>query len=521
MTENPCLRQVERNLPRLLALIDRNRLSPGYGMADRFHWAWGLIDFGNGTFQGAAGGLALLWKAGLWPMATGRDVFLGRIDALFRGAGKLTRPDGSMEESFPREGSFCVTALAAFDLLCALRDLDGDAGSPALERWRETVRPMVGFLVRSRESHGFISNHLAAAFAALNRWHILTGEDRAREKAAGILRTLIAGQSPEGWFPEYGGADPGYLSMTVDYLADAHRLDPSWGLEEPLSRAVRFLWRFAHPDGSFGGIYGSRCTRFYDPAGIEALAGEMPEALCLAGHMSRAIAGNRTVTLDSMDETGLVPWFNAYCRAAAHRETRGERPPSGLTVPCLESSRERVRLPQAGILIDRGPGHYTIISTLKGGVITHFRAGRPALEDGGAAARDARGRTASTQSPEPGNEVRLEGDTLAVTARFRNIPLRLPGPLDFLLLRLLCLTFFRFRAPREAAKRLLVRFLITGGRRHRFRNTRTISLGPELSFRDEHSLPPGWKKIDRPGAFVPIHMAGQGYWQAGDEEAAW
>ena len=38
--------------------FDNDQTSLSYGMGDRYHWAWGLIDFGNGTFQGAAHGLA-------------------------------------------------------------------------------------------------------------------------------------------------------------------------------------------------------------------------------------------------------------------------------------------------------------------------------------------------------------------------------------------------------------------------------------------------------------------------------
>ena len=33
---------------------------------------------------------------------------------------RLTRRDGSLEEAFPHEGSYCVTTLVAFDLLCTL-----------------------------------------------------------------------------------------------------------------------------------------------------------------------------------------------------------------------------------------------------------------------------------------------------------------------------------------------------------------------------------------------------------------
>ena len=43
-----------------------------------------------------------------------------RIQSLFVGTKFLTRKDGSLEEAFPNEGSYCVTALVAFDLLVTI-----------------------------------------------------------------------------------------------------------------------------------------------------------------------------------------------------------------------------------------------------------------------------------------------------------------------------------------------------------------------------------------------------------------
>ena len=54
---------------------------------------------------------------------------------------------------------------------------------------------------------------------------------------------------------------------------------------EPIRRSIKFLQYFAHPDGSFGGHYGSRCTKFYYPSGILSMAQEIPEALVLDKYM--------------------------------------------------------------------------------------------------------------------------------------------------------------------------------------------------------------------------------------------
>ena len=108
--KNVYIKEIHLNLPRILSLFDTDRTSKSYGIGDRFHWAWGIIDFANATFQSAAFGMAKLWKNNLWPYETDNSLFFDRIDSIFCGTKFLTKKDGSLEEAFPNEGSYCVTA---------------------------------------------------------------------------------------------------------------------------------------------------------------------------------------------------------------------------------------------------------------------------------------------------------------------------------------------------------------------------------------------------------------------------
>lgn len=523
MANNPYMDEIRSNLPRLLALFDTDRTSISHGMGDRYYWAWGLIDFGNGTFQGAAHGLARLWQAGLWPHPTPKEQFMAGIGALFAGAGRLTRNDGSLEEAFPNEGSYCVTALVAFDLLCALDLLSTEVDDAQVKHWQETVAPMITYLKKADETHALISNHLATAVAALMRWHYLTGDDGAEEKARELLGRILANQSAEGWFKEYEGADPGYQSLCTYYLADVHRLRPDLELLEPLRSSIQFLCHFAHPDGSFGGLYGSRCTRFYYPAGIAVLADEVPEAAALDAFMAASIAQQRVVALSAMDEPNLIPMFNAYAWAAAleHKAAplRTSTALPALTLPCQSDKPLRLHFPQAGIWIDRGPAHYTLINTHKGGVVYHFRPGHPAWIDAGVVLRNPKGHYGSSQAYDPKNVVNQHAEQLEINAQVAAMPKQLPGPLQFIILRVLCLTAFRFVGLREWIKRRLVKLLITRRTPWPVRNRRRIVFGEALKIEDTLDLPLGYQQVANPGTFVPIHMASRGYWQSQDEEA--
>ena len=517
MSYNPYLEEIKSNLPRLLALFDRDSTSQSHGMGDRYFWAWGLIDFGNGTFQGAAHGMARLWTSGLWPYPTSSVAFLARISAMIQASSRLIRRDGSLEEAFPHEGSYCVTALVAFDLLCTMDLLDAEITSDQRANWNACIRPMIGYLTKADETHALISNHLATAVAALTRWHRQTDDNDAEEKAKQLMDRILSNQSQEGWFCEYGGADPGYQSLCTYYLADVHRTRPDWNLFKPLLRSIRFLQHFAHPDGSFGGLYGSRCTRFYYPAGVIALSDAIPEANSLSSFMEVSIAEKRTVTLSAIDEPNLIPMFNAYAWAAAQYDQK--QVINSKCIPATSTTSFRRWFPEAGLLIDRGTTHYSLVSTHKGGVVYHFIHGKPtALIDAGIVIRNSRGQFGSTQGYNTKNNLVTSKEMLQITAQVTAMPKKLPSPQQFLLIRLLGMTAFRSRTFREWIKRLLVKLLITRKNPWPVTNHRQIRLGLNLSIQDRIISAPGYHHEEDIHYFVPIHMASQGYWQMQDEQ---
>ena len=519
MMVNPYVQQIHQVLPRLLSLFDDDPTSISCGMGDRYHWAWGLIDFGNATLQGAAHGMAHLWKNGLWPYPTSKKNFIQRIDRIFDATGVLTREDGSLEEAFPNEGSYCVTAIVAFDLLCTLDILRDDITETTNEKWIAVIAPLISFLHKSDETHAFISNHLATAVAALARWHKTVGCNDSEKLALRLLNRILSNQSSEGWFREYEGADPGYQTLCTYYMADINSLRPDWKLIEPLKRSVVFLTHFAHPDGSFGGIYGSRSTRFYYPAGFEELAPLLPEANILRTYMIRSIQSVRTVSLVCMDTANLIPMFNAYCKASSLYERTAEDHAPETTLPAF-ALRSTLYFPDAGIVVDGGERHYSIISTHKGGTVIHYKERKLSICNGGIVVRRSDGVLGSTQGYFADNPVIIDEKRIIVKSSVTAMIKRLPKPSEFLMLRFLCSTIFRYRPLREWTKRLLVRILITGRKVWHIDNLREIILGEELVITDKFILPAGYERVDVSGAFVAIHMASQGYWQIQDEEGS-
>jgi hypothetical protein len=512
--QNPYLAEIERVLPRVLALADRDPLSPTLGLADRLHWAWKLQDYANATPQCVVHGLARLVASDLLPTGISPASVIGRIDEMVLAVRRITARDGSLVEAFPNEKSFCVTALGAFDILCAADALEGRATAEQLAAWRRTAAPLIDFICRHDETHGIISNHLATAVAALARWRG-EGEARAQTRARALLDVILSHQSGEGFTSEYGGADPGYQSLALFYLADAHLQRPELALSDSLGRSLSFLTWFAHPDGSFGGIYGARNTRFLVPAGFEALAPEIPEAASLAAFARRAFAGQRVVTPGALDDANLAPHFNACAWAASLWREGGLAQVAPL--PCENTLPVRRHFPDAGLLVDNGPRHYTVISLAKGGVIAHFdkEGGGARIEPG--VAGSLGGDIFTTQAQRKDNLVRIEDGTVSVEAPFVAAIHERPSPVKFLILRILCLTVFRFRPLGEWVKGMLVRRLMSGIRPAGVTNRRTVTLGPALQVTDEQSPAGKLEIIPVKRPFTAIHMASAGYWQKQDD----
>ncbi|PIR21822.1 MAG: hypothetical protein COV44_11165 [Deltaproteobacteria bacterium CG11_big_fil_rev_8_21_14_0_20_45_16] len=514
---NPYLVQINQNMPRILALFDTDPTSPTYGIGDRFRWGWKLIDFGNASFQGAAHGFSRLIDAGILPGYISQDSILRRIDEMFLGAKKLTRPNGSLEEAFPFESSFCVTALVAFDLLKSIELLGEHLTEAKRIEYLQIIERYISFLNRSNETHAFISNHLATAAAALFAWSRLT-KDLVSKKGPALLDQILLNQSSEGWFLEYEGADPGYESLCLYYLNDIYLHHHQKELELGLDRSVKFLSHFVHPDGSYGGLYGSRGTRIYCPAAFEALRDKFPLAKSIANRMRKSVEEFKTVTLSAIDEPNLIPYFNSYALAAAEFG-KCDRPTPNLPLPCEKLGATQKYFNEAGLFIDAGDKHYSIISTHKGGVVYHFYKSDVRLNqiNCGVTAYNDKNDFFTTQLYCHQNQIFIEDNQINIVAKFNKMNKRIPSPLDFILLRILNISVMRIPFFNSLIKRLLVKLLITNKSSIGIENRRIIRLGESLSIEDSFAGTTEYKYLKEIKKFSGIHMASYGYWQVQDD----
>jgi hypothetical protein len=447
-------------IPKILTLLDRNPHSPTYGCFDRNFWHYRIIDFPSGMAQECVLPLALAYALDLpdnpYHQAPAIREF---IAAGIRFAAASAHRDGSCDDYFPYEraaGAAGFSLLACFEgaRLINLRN----------DETFDFLRRRGAWLATHREP-GRLSNHEALVVACLQRLSEWFGDACWRKWRDERLERLLSWQSEEGWFAEYEGADPGYLSLTIGLLADLERRGSKMKLRQPLQRAIAFAAEFVHPDGSYGGEYASRNTYNFFPHGFEIVGGWLPEALAVNDRVLQALAAGRG---PCYDDDHLVA-HHAWSYLLAWQHWRDQRPQ---TPPRAEGRRH---FPQAGLLVDRRQGTELYLGLNKGGSFKLFRDGRLVASDTQVSLRLRDGRRRRTAVAHLGglSQATLQDDGVTVEGRFGWAKQARMTPARMIALRLIMLAGGRWFP--SLVRRLLQALLIVGGRPAPFRFRRTLT----------------------------------------------
>jgi hypothetical protein len=470
-------------IPNLLELLDRNRFSPTYGSFDRAYWHYRVADFPCGMSQEFGLPLALLYRypfpgnpyCGVERM---RELAIAAIDF----ARRSSHADGTCDDYFPFERAMGAMVFSLYACAETYRLLN--LNEP---RFLEFFRRRGDWLIRHNES-GRLSNHQALAALCLAMLAELTEESKYAQAARARRDIVLSWQSPEGWFQEYEGADPGYHTFTIDYLAKYHALTGDAAVVEPLRRAVEFASHFVHPDGSYGGEYGSRNTCHFYPHGFELLAAIEP----LAGQMADAflvgMARGRRGYLD--DDRLLCHYVYNYLQAyldhdpEARQGSLDDRPPY-----------ERY-WPEAQMVVRKTARYHAVANLAKGGVIKVFDRGGCILSDTGPIGRMRDGQVVVTHLVDPTHRIERKGDgDYEVTGFFSRRRANLPTPFRHIVLRLFMLTIGRWAA--NLVRRALQKILITGKTHTAIHFRRRIHFESRfVEIEDEIELPPGAELTD-------------------------
>lgn len=514
-----------RGAARILSALDRGDASLTAGSFDREHWAWKFRDFPLTMLQTGLLPLVEL-HAGKWdgnPFYSSGRLKQWIVAGLWNTLRRQHR-NGAFDSVSPFTQDHGVTLAMAYVMASTVTRL-GHENLPAdlVSAIRDGVRRACQFASRSSEDYAFISNHQSLFALAWLRASVLLGDEALLERADRTVATILSHQSSEGWYDEYSGADGGYESLGITYLAEYYEARPTPALLESLNRALAFLAYAVHPDGSLGGLYGSRFTSLWYPAGCEQLGATSPLADCIAGHIARHLNAGQVVTPDNVDITNLPLLVWAYLRAAQHCSRRASVAPDDLSAVKLPSTDfQGVRaFAESGLVIAGTPTYYGVFNARRGGVgVVHSRqTGRLAYQDAGYVAQDSAVTWTSALPPGHEAQVTVDGANCRLESSFGQALNTAMGPLRFLALRTMSLTIFRWPAIARFVTRAIVSRLLTRRRAVPIRFVREIRFDADrIVFRDSIRALAGAPSVRllRARSFQPTHMGSAGYFHPRD-----
>ena len=423
-----------RSVPRILLMLDRNPVSRTYGCFDREYWHYRTADFPCGMNEEFVLVLAEAWRARhpqnpFYQNERLRELILAALHFARQSAHR----DASCDDYFPFEKARGAVSFSLYAQTESCLRL----GIKAPELLKFFIR-RADWMLRHQES-GRLANHQALGALALHNVFALTGETRFQQGSNELVKLTLAWQDAEGWFQEYEGADPGYQTCSISFLAKLRQKTGDARLTAPLQRAAEFAVDFLHPDGSYAGEYGSRNTHHFYPHGMELLAAECPAARRLADTCLHLALPRRTRYFNDdnrMCAHYVYDWFQAWQDYAAVPGRGGPPPPVEPRVTWR---------PNAGLLAVHTATHCVIAAAHKGGVLRVLRPAGPVYADTGVMVQLEDGRALVAHLYNRANQVTWDAaqQTLTIAGPLCRRRSPLMTPVKQMIFRVLALTIGR------------------------------------------------------------------------------
>ena len=467
-----------RSLPKILTLQDRVPHSPTYGCFDRNFWHLRITDFPSGMAQEFVLPLALAYAHPFRGNDFHRNETIREwIRAGIAYAASSAHSDGSCDDYYPFEKAAGAAAFSQYAMLEALQ-LTGIDPAPFLPFLKQR-----GIWLGKHQESGRLSNHEALIANGLFRLTELTGDTAFAEMAERRVQRLLSWQSDEGWFFEYQGCDPGYLTLTLANMGEIDARRPDLMLRPAIARALEFLAAIQPPDGWLGGEWTSRNTNNYFPHGMEVCGAWHPAALTINDRAVAAMA-----PAPEYDDDHILAHHSWSCLKAAVAWNE-ERPAPSEPLPAAAD------YPDAGLSILRAGQTTVLAATKKGGSYRFYDGQHLKRADTGVSLRLQDGRKVRTlvchlwtDTP----QVAAEGTALTISGSMGRAKASQMTPVKNVILRMLMLTIGRLNP--DLVRQALQRLLITGADKTPMRFERRIDLTEAgLAVRD---------RIEGPGEIV-------------------
>lgn len=411
-----------KTAPKVLSQVDRDRHSKNYGDCDRNHWHLKVRDFSSAILQQTGLTIALLYTVD-FP----GNVFYGKEEVKEWAEGtvhywkSIQLRDGSFNEYYPNEHGFPPTAFSLYAMCEVYKRLGmKDAGIAAA--FRKTAKYLTTHIEEKAYNQELASiTALYSAYTVLEEEWILDGLHRKLDR---ILKL----QSAEGWFSEYGGADIGYLSVSLDMLAEYYWMSRDEKVLEPLHRVVDFLQYFVHPDTSVGGEYASRNTVYFLPNGLQVMSLLGNEAAEAMRQLLYADSTKAFYFLDAVDDRYWSHYLlHSFLRAVEKAGGETGRESAGYELPFAHDQERFFR--EAGLLSLTRGNIYMIIGASKGGVCRVFDGREECFSDYGYRVKLGEGKAAATNWQSADYQIEYEPGRIRISGNMNLVKQKVATPI--------------------------------------------------------------------------------------------
>jgi len=442
------LKEALRYFPRLLHLLDTNEFHESYGCFDREYWHYKRTDFPCGMNQEYVLAMALLFKNEF----SGNPFYCNeRIEQLIFSsidfARRSSHRDSSCDSFYPYERALGATVFSLYAcseayLLMGKKEEKIESFFKKRARW-----------ITAHGEKGILANHHAIAATCLLNVFLITKEEEYLHASEKKLKGLLSLQNSEGWFPEYGECDPGYLTITIDFLAKYYKKRKVNWLLEPLKKAIQFCYFFMHPDGSYGGEYGSRNTCIFLPHGFEIMRPLISEAGELAERNMVGLKLGKAAIFDD-DRIFCHLMYNhlqSYLECKRTQEIKNR-----------EDNRDNFvkYFKEACLYVSLLKPYYLVLGLGKGGTAKLYKEKELIYSDTGFIGELSDRTKVSSQVFDRSRKVQVGGNKISVEGNFYAFSHTLLSPYKNILFRLLLITCGRLSFSRDLVRAFLQKKLI-------------------------------------------------------------
>jgi len=313
---SPYLEDILISSRRLFTLLNRNPLDETSGSCDRNYWHFKMTDFSSATNQMSIGILSKLWKLEGSEYYQNKSI-LKWIEHGIDFLDKIQHKDGSFDEWYVNERGWAgPTGYIMNACLDCYEDISENIEPENRDKLKSIIIKGINFLKMSTEGH-MIANHIAIVILPfVQAKHILglRGLDKTIEK---LLNEFEGSwNNDEGWSLEYDGADPGYQSASLSFLAKSLKYEENDKIRNICKRSLDFISYFSYPSGSVGGNIGSRHTVTFFCAGIEYFR-DSPIGSRLSRFIEEGIVNKVQVLSSDLDDHYMI--YRMYELLDAHK----------------------------------------------------------------------------------------------------------------------------------------------------------------------------------------------------------